>query len=300
MLDGSSPGAPVVLPRTWSAVRELTTRLFRSFQSLPYMKLKAFLFLAVAGLCVNAHSAVYSTSFSNLNNGDNVAGQDGWVINDDPNLSTVGPLITNDPTNYGGIGYGGPGYEPATATVDLSHAYGEPIVNGENVGTLASFNFVMSTSFDGSPAPLQDTFGISLTSGAANVFSVFFTPSTDTTPSSPTFGGPAWAISYTVGSGTPRSYFAAGVLPDTPTSFNLSFTPGHFNLAIGNLSLGGVTTLPSSTIIDNFHLLWTPATAGNAGPNALMITNLTLVPESSTSLLLCLTGLGLAARRRRA
>ena len=298
MLAASSPGAAVLPPRTWSALRELTT-LFRFFQSPPFMKLKAFLFLAVAGLCANAHSAVYSTSFSNLNNGDNVAGQDGWVINDDPNLSTVGPLITNDPTNYGGIGYGGPGYEPATATVDLSHAYGEPIVNAENVGTRASFNFIMSTSFDGSPAPLQDTFGISLTSGAANVFSVRFTPSIDSTPTSPNYLGPAWAISYTVGSGTPLSYQSAGVIPDSATSFNLSFTPGHFNLAIGNLSLGGLTTLPSSTIIDSFHLLWTPTTLGSSGPNALMISNLTLVPEPSTSLLLCLTGLGLAARRRR-
>ena len=268
------------------------------------MKLKAFFFLAVAGLSVNAYSAIYSTDFSALVNGDNIAGQDGWVLNDPSPMSTVVPAVVGGVSvNYGGIGFADATipYLPTLTTVDLSHAYGEPMVNAGNGGSSASLNFIMRTSIDGSAPPLQDTFGISLTSGASNVFSVGFTPGFDTNPLSPTFTDPAWAISYTVGSGTPQSFASSGVLRDSATSFNLSFTPGHFNLEIGGLNIGGATTLPSSTVIDTFHLLWTP-TGGpdSAGPNALLISGLTLVPEVSTSLLLCLTGLGFAARRRRA
>ncbi|KAB2641016.1 MAG: PEP-CTERM sorting domain-containing protein [Verrucomicrobia bacterium] len=271
------------------------------------MKSKALCFLAAAGLSANAYSAVYSTSFTSLLNGDNVADQDGWVIND-AGMSTITPVTISGVTgNFGGIGYAeAPSYLPTQATVDLSHPYGEQIVNASDGGSVTSFTFMMRSNIDGTAGPLQDTFGISLTSAAGNVFSVAFAPGTSTAAES--FGDPLWKITYTVGNGPSTSYLEGGISPDAPTTLILGFTRSHsgigshFNLQIsGATAVGGDTSLATGTLIDNFHLLWTPdVNPANAGPNALLVTDISIIPETSTSLLLCLAGVGLATRRRRA
>lgn len=259
------------------------------------MKSKTLCFLVAVACSINAYSATYSTDFNAFTAGLDVAGQDGWTINDTASVSDViGWTLNGTTTNAAGLGFAATGYMPTLPTIDLSHSFVEPILNAQNGGVAASFDMAIFGSSDPTH-PARDTFGFSLTSTGTNVFSVVFTPSI-VVPD-------AWAISYTVGA-DPSVNAHLGVVQDTAQSFHLSFTPGvgttNYSLQIGDGNWTGTTSLAPSTVIDKFSMVWQPTDGpANAGSNGLAIDNLVLVPETSASLMLSLGGIGLACRRRR-
>lgn len=263
---------------------------------------------AVLALAANAHAAAYSTDFNGFSLGAAVAGQDGWAINA-PNINDLS-FVSLMGTNAASLGLRAPGFVPATATVGLTHAYGDPFVNAGNTGTSVNFDFLISDSTN--TYTNRDIFGVALTgAGDGNLFTVVFTPAAQSgTPESPP--DMQWNLSYAVGPytpGDPTISLTTGVLEGSIYQFDLSFTPQNltttdFKLVVSSgasshTRTGGFTIAPN-TVIENFGLTWTPSVDGDAGSNFITIDTLEVVPEPSAAALLGLAGLGLAFRRRRA
>ncbi|MEI7912220.1 MAG: PEP-CTERM sorting domain-containing protein [Verrucomicrobiota bacterium] len=266
------------------------------------MKSKFLFAFAAVAFTLNAQAAVYSTGFESFPNGGDVAGHESWTINDPTaNLSTVATWVRpTTSSKAASLGFGDFGYQTTMATVDLAHAYGEPVVTTDNIGSSISFDLGLVDSTNTNA--VRDTFGIALrTSTGNNIFSVTFTPTSQSaTPDSATA---IWAVSYTVGASAPVST-GYGAEEGGPYLFNLTFSPNgattNFNLSVDNGRWSGSTAFAPNQVIDSYHMTWTPTNGiGNAGSNAIIIDNLVMVPEASTSLLLCLAGASLVARRRR-
>ena len=186
----------------------------------------------------------------------------------------------------------------------LTHSYGEAVGH-----TQMSFLFTITDSTLDlvPPTPNRDVFSISLSNGANNLFTVFFTPAAQV--ANPTLPPDAvWNLAYATGNDAPTS-LTQGVLEGGSYSFNLIFSPNgattDFSLTVvgsnTEIRTGNVAVAPG-TVATDFGLNWTPNIAG-AGDNFFILDNLAVVPEASTSaavVLLGLAGLGAMARRKRA
>ena len=289
------------------------------------MKSKILCSLAVIAFSVQTQAAIYTTDFESFNSGDNVtdganAGY-GWTTNGDASLSPVNnwnptldpslvdPMLGNQAAVIGWYA-GSPAPLPAQPTIDLSHGCGETIINaGNGYGTHVALDFSI---LDSSPAqPNRDTFGISLTAtGGANIFQLVFTPTVVASINT-------WDVTYTVGGGGSGNLGHFNTLVDPSTglrstgtdTLGLSFSSKDASSAFYHVTMlinGSLTTqtgtiaMAPGTLIDKFNATWTPVSTANPGDNYLLIDNLVMVPEASTSLLLCVAGMSLALRRKRA
>lgn len=266
----------------------------------PIIDMKASFFGYVAAICfaASAHATIYQTDFNNVLTfpGPDVAGSDGWVINDaTPNLSFL-PLWNGSQA----AALGGFFDAPAVSPVALTHSYGEAFGH-----TQMSFLFTINDS--SASFPNRDAFGISLANGANNLFTVFFTPAAQV--ADPTLPPDAvWNLTYATGNDAPTS-LTQGVLEGGTYSFSLIFTPNgastDFNLTVvgaNSENRTGTVAVAPATVATDFGLNWIPNIAG-AGDNFFIIDNLAVVPEASTSaavVLVGLAGLGVLARRKRA
>ena len=283
---------------------------------MKYHHTVCFSFMVVAS---HLHAAGYSTGFNKFQDGitdypnfGNVAGlggaavgtpaYDGWSISDSTNgLSFM--VSAWLPGQGQAAGLGGISSVPTGATVGLFHDVGA--VFGE---TRVALDFaIIDTSND---FPNRDTFGISLTNstGTADLFTVLFVPEV-TQPGDPSGDTNAkWNLYYQY-QGGPTIPTAMAIFEGTnPYNFDLQFTPNgvntDFNLTITSgvnfLNKAGLIPIAPSLMTGNFGLTWTPTTPGSEGENYFVMDNLSVIPEPSSVLLLCLAGLGLVSRRRRA
>lgn len=259
------------------------------------MKASLLAYVAAIGFAATVHATTYQSNFNSFP-GPEVAGTDGWVINDaTPNLSFLPIWNGTQAAALGGFFDG-----PAVSPVALTHSYGESFGH-----TQMSFAFTINDSSDSFPN--RDAFSISLANGANNLFTVFFTPAAQV--ADPTVPPDAvWNLAYATGNDAPTS-LTQGVLEGGSYSFNLIFTPNgattDFSLTVvgsnTEIRTGNVAVAPG-TVATDFGLNWIPNIAG-AGDNFFNLDNLAVVPEASTSaavVLLGLAGLGALARRKRA
>ena len=244
----------------------------------------------------NVQGATYVTDFNSFDDQLDVAGQDGWAIND----PTVGlSFIAVAGTKAAALG-GYYGDSPLAATVALTHTYGYSLGT-----TLMSFNFVLVDSNNIFTA--RDTFGVTLRNGTSNLFTVYFSPFNQSgTPGADSNG--QWNLSYNTGS-DPTVSLTQGVLEGGYYSFYLQFTPNgsatdfELKVAGGNtvVRTGNIAVDPT-TLATDFGLTWTPTFgAANAGSNFVVVDDFSVVPEASSSLLcLILATLVTTHHRRRA
>lgn len=242
-------------------------------------------------------SAAFTTTFNGLAAGQ-VAGQDGWTINE----ATVDNSFVVD--GVGGNKYGALGgfmTNPATplANINLTHSAGSQIAAGSsftasyaliNRSTLAAPNNFAATDPD-------DWFGFTLGDGA-DVFSLSLRPTTSENVRAVFVNGVAVA---TVNGVTTSDY--ANPLLDTLT---VSFSNVAGNLAYtGSLGGGGVLLAGSvagkgATTFTTVGLDWDVRNTPESGLNFLLVDSLSLVPEPSAAVMGLLSLGVLAGRRRRA
>jgi hypothetical protein len=271
------------------------------------MKTSIYTSLLALVITANSNAALYTSTFDAFPAPPaELAGNDGWVINDPGNplygtLSYLGSLNGSQALGIGGA-YG----ETTTASVALSQSF------VESVGRVsAKFDFAFEDS-DESLIPARDAFSFSFNSSGSKLFEVSFVPVAQSATPSSTLA--QWDLFYSVNGGASQDLF---IRVDEAALYNFDLTLGgafpstntsttSFKLSISS-GLNPVLTREDSfafnpqTSLTDFSFNYTP-TGGIAtgGTNSLLADNLTVVPEPSSSLLLALTGLGLAARRRRA
>ena len=259
------------------------------------MKLSLVIAFSAVVLVANARGASYVSNFDSFDDQLDVAGNDGWGINDpSEGLSFIVSLNGTNAAALGGY-YANPA--PTTQTVGLTHSYLE-----ELGVTSMSFDFLLIDQTN--TASFRDTFGVTLRNGASDLFTVSFAP----VPLVPPESDHKWGLSYSVGNG-PTVSLTMAVFEAGLYSLNLQFTP-HGSTTDFNLSVGGGNTvvrtgniaIDPTTVATDFGLTWTPTGgAGNGSNNYFVRDNLAVerIPEVSSSLLLCLAGLGAVFRRRR-
>ena len=279
------------------------------------MKSKLICSLSVIALSVQVQAAVYSTDFESFDGSETgfVAGASnaafGWSTNDAPDLS---PVLNWSPTldpilgyQAAAIGYYADGYStlPSQPTVDLSHSFGETLITA-GYSAHVDFDYLLSDST--SAQPNRDTFGISLTAtGGANIFQLHFTPMVVDAKN-------VWTVTYTVGGGGSGTLGYLNTNMD-PNHMSVSFSGKDASsvyyhvttpITIGGIptetTLSGTIPMAPGTMIDKFNMIWNLVDTANPGDNYLLLDNLVIVPEASTSLLLCVAGMSLACRRKRA
>jgi hypothetical protein len=260
------------------------------------MKQKLSLLLLSAAMVSGANAALYTSSFSSptfSGNGE-IAGNDGWVISDSiPNLSFVANI-----GNGQALGLGGEVAGPANSSVSLSHAY------VEDVGRItATFDFAIFDST--ADYKNRDTFGFSINGASGSLFAVSFVPVVSA-PTDPELDTDAkWSAFYSVNGGANQT-LSLQVQEQIKYGFSLALggtgANATYNITIGGLNRTGTATgLNPTTDSTAFAFNWTTTLgAASAGDNFIGADSLTVVPEPSSTLLLALTGLGLASRRRRA
>lgn len=269
------------------------------------MKLRIYTSLISVAAIASSSAALYTSDFNSFAAPPTeIAGQDGWAINDPGNLGTLsfGVLLAGSQ----GLGIGGTYGETTTPSISLSHDF------VESVGRVsARFDFSFEDSDEAFVAS-RDTFGFSLNGSSGKLFEVSFVPVTQSPTPSTTTG--QWSAFYSV-NGAPNIELANTDLDEAGAfTFDLTlggfFTPGNTtttNFVLRLASGGTVLTRTGSVALDPqtattgfaFNYAATDGVGFN-GTNALLVDNLTVVPEPSSALLLALTSLGLVSRRRRA
>lgn len=234
--------------------------------------------------------------------GAQIAGKDGWTINDpDYNVTdTRGLSYSNFLNSSLGAQVGGYYAVPvANSSIYLSHA--------ATVGLQSSsfdVDFAIQASNEANPG--RDAFGFSFRGASnENLLTISFVPYT-----SPTYPlDDAYQVRYTVGAlgtvnaqdgnGDPMFMFHNGFY-----SLELDFTPNGANPTFSATLTGsnpqtfsGTATGLGASSIARVGAEWN--LVGDGGNNGLIFDNISLVPEPSSSLLICLAGLGFVSRRKR-
>ncbi len=255
------------------------------------MKHSLVICISALAFVANVQGASYVTDFNSFDDQLDVAGQDGWVIND-PTLGNSFIVIVDDtvtPINKAAALGGGLSANPAAATVALTHPYGEWLG-----GTLMGFDFAFIDSTNADTR--RDTFGVTLRgSGGSNLFTVFFSPDAQSSTPEELSPDAKWNLSYGVGSETPGAgahSLTQGVLENGYYSFYLQFTPNGSTTDFELKVSGGTTevrtgniAIDPTTVATDFGLTWTPTNLAAPGDNYLVVDNFSVVPEASSSLL---------------
>lgn len=268
------------------------------------MKIPIFTGIVTLGLvALSSASSSYVQNFDAYTTvpGSDVNGQDGWTIN---NTSDQYSFVYPTLPGYGnGINLGDASAVTMTpsvsSTVTLSHPYA-----GQMGGITLAFDFAIIDSY----APgfyNRDSFEVSLTSGATTLLGIMFSPVV-ATPGDPSLDVGAWNVNYisAYGSGTLNlQYFKNNdylfLLECVPNGANTDFT---LTLTGGN-ALSDTKTLSGldpASLTDQFNINWANVPGNDFGSNYIALDNLNIVPEPTSSLLLCLAGMGLVSRRKRA
>ena len=232
--------------------------------------MKTFLWccLAAAAWGTKVSGGDYQASFDKFP-GPEIAGTEGWLINDaTPNLSFL-PIWNGSLA----AALGGFFDAPKVAKVALTHPYGEALGN-----TRISFGFTLNDSSD--QFPKRDVFGVSFATGAIPLFTVFFTPDTQVAkPSAPPDA--LWKLAYASGMDTPTS-LSVGVLEGGTYRFLLAFSPNggatDFHLTITGrnpINLAGTIAVAPTTVATDFGLIWLPGSP-DPGDNFLIVDDLGL------------------------
>ena len=280
---------------------------------------QSLLFAFAACSIFNSLSAsVYTTDFGNFDQ-TTVAGQDGWTTN-----ATTGLPVDYDAVGESNIDL----YNPATSNVmilgDASFVATPPIVSsvrlshdysGSLKNTEIGFDFFMTDSFTGSGYLNRDQFGVSLSNGNTDIFTLLFTPRTQTLD--PSAGAAAlWDVDYRIGVG-PVSDLNISFKENARLHLDLSFAAAsatrtdvllslRYGTALGEVGNASTVAVPNinmpisnpDAMVDEFNFFWTKQEA-QFGSNYIMVDNLSVVPEPSSAILLSLAGLCLISRRRR-
>jgi hypothetical protein len=278
------------------------------------MKLTITAGLATVALLPSAFAAAYSTDFdagypgflSDLHN------VNGWTISDttdqfsqitDSNANPADPFTVSQALNLGDAS--AVTSLPSGSSVSLSHAY-----TGTIGATQLIFDFIIADSKNGAFSN-RDQFGVSISNGGTNVFAVTFVPTAQSaTPNSAPVA--QWNLFYQIGA-QPTVALNLGVLENSQYNFNLDFSPNLGNPLLSDFSLSLTSAVPN-TLTDGatgvalnpglatgeFNVNWAKHLGGNFGSNSIVVDNLSVVPEPSSSLLICLAGLGFISRRKRA
>lgn len=272
------------------------------------MKTSIYTSLLAAVITVNCNAALYTSTFDSFPvPPSEIAGTDGWVINDAGTSPTTPLSYVGSLNGSQALGLGGAYGETTTASVALSQSF------VESVGRVsANFDFAFEDSVDGAVVDARDTFSFSFNSSGGKLFEVSFVPvAQSSTPSTTTA---EWNLFFSVNGGANQDLFITveeivgynfdltlgGAFPSsnvTTSSYELSISSGLNPV----LTRSGSFALNPQTSTSAFAFNYTPTNGtGLNGAGSILVDNLTVVPEPSSSLLLALTGLGLAARRRRA
>ena len=243
-----------------------------------------------------AASAAFTTTFDGLTAPGQVAGQDGWTINEaTPDNSFV--VAGSGANKYAALG--GLLTDPATAMagINLVHSAGSQVAAGStfsvsyalvNRSTVAGFNFAATDP--------DDWFGFTLGDGA-DVLSISFRPT------SPVNESIRQVFNNGVGvtpNGITTSDYANPLFSTLTVSFTnvdgaLNYTGSTGGGSINfNGSIPGKGATTFTTVGIDWDLKNTPS-----GQNFILVDNLSLVPEPSASLMGLLSIGLLAARRRR-
>ena len=282
------------------------------------MKFPLFAGLTTA-LIANCAYGVYITNFDALpwgvvgvsDPGSDVNGIDGWTINDtNDQFSQVTLANANpaDPYNQSlALNLGGStDHAPLGSSVVLSHP------QYATVGaTKLIFDFMVQDSINSNPA--RNAFGVSISNGGGNVFAIYFTPKPgDVGILNPQSDLGLWDIDYKVGS-NPTVPLNLTVQEISQYNFNLDLHPNSGNSALTDFDLTIISAKPNvmsdgavglnlnpDTWTDKLNVLWLESPSASFGSDSIVIDNLSVVPEPSSALLVCLAGLGFVTRRRRA
>lgn len=235
--------------------------------------------------------------------GTQIAGKDGWTLTGD---NLYNPLDDNGSTysNYldGSLSatIGGYYVTPASpgdldATVSLNHT---AVVGLQYLHFYA--DFAIQSSNEDSPG--RDGFGFSFKDASNNnLFTISLVPVASAL-------NDAFQVRYTLG-GDPQQNAKYGtedmfIYHNGNYFVDLKFTENGDNPTFSATIIGsntktftGTATGMGSAQVETFGAEWNVI---DGGSNGLIFDDLNVIPEPSSSLLLCLAGLGLISRRRRA
>ena len=278
------------------------------------MKSIHFSVFSCLALAFNASGAIYTTDFNSYANlGADVVGQDDWEINDTTDqFSAIDEWDPGNAPPSNAIFFGDASVVDNTPTVSkvvLSHD-----IAAANSSTTVSFDFALIDSFTGAFSN-RDSFGMSLSSGGANVLSIAFVPEFPT-PANPDNNsensnlGAKWTVFYTAGLGS-AVQMGLSVFEGATYDFFLSISENVGNPLLSDFALTVTGSNPLTVgatgldidpagATDSFGLFWEKNGSNDFGSNLILVDNLTVVPEPSSCLLLGLAGMGFVFRRVRA
>lgn len=264
------------------------------------MKKTSYFTLLFASLAIAANAATYTENFTSFVAGP-IAGNGGWTTSDpDPDVSFVTTLSM---ANGNSLGLGG---AVAAATNDyttLNHSYVETIGRVTATFDLA---IIDSTDFPGLTA--RDAYAFSFNGAGGSLFKVILTPDTQTlSPAADLLA--EWSMSYSVNNGSPIT-LSIGIVENNAYNFvidingtgltsdaMITVNDGINPALVRNVTGFAVDPLTSLTNVSVDMDLFDPAAAGDG---YVILDNISVVPEPSSSLLVAIAGLGLISRRRRA
>ena len=229
--------------------------------------------------------------------GAQIAGKDGWNLDGDP---------LYNPADSRGLSYSN--LMPDSVGAQLGGNYDVPPANGEVYlwhlapQTLqdASFSVMFVIQASNELNLGRDEFGFSFRDAAnSNIFTILLVPVSGGT-------GDAYQVRYTVGAQTTVDALDVNndplfIFENSPYSLGFNFTPNganpNFTAMVDTTSFSGTATGLGAVMIDRLGMEWN--LVGDGANNGLLVDNITLVPEPSAVLLVTLTALGFASRRKR-
>jgi hypothetical protein len=263
------------------------------------MKAPYYLSIILAGVVFVAgdvSGASYSTDFSGYALDAELAGQDGWTINDStPDASMVLGLGTVWGSRTASLGFVAP---LEASSVYVSHPVSAPLTGNASATFSVMFQVVDSdSSYNENPgdgAEARDTFGFRLEDGSKNnLFSLFLTPfDQDAKPEDDTA---FHTYSWSTGNGPKTDVLIPPDFSPRRTAqenfaytFSISFATSGADLAFtGNINgdkFSGTLTGLGGTSIERLGAFWNPLNGPDApGTNQLLFDNVSLVSVPATT-----------------